>query len=1038
MPQANTFGVVHYKDLAQRKQIIKKRKGAEFSPIEPSVGFPCVNSNEKYGNESVISGSISFQPSCKENTSSAIQQQTVPGNKRPQSASYLQKAVIPQSASRRPQTAGDSATRKAVRFADQSILSTQVVNGKQERDTSTKNKKSCRPHSLDSGFHDREDPEDDHSECRGSKTFLTQQPVESSTCSTAQADSSPQTNGSGKKTALKNSSQLLLEYTINESKKTKMTQEGAHWSTPQEMHGPKSAYLTYVQEESGLSKKPSMDKKNSGSNIKRRHDDRCAEYINNRRPKTKGNNIKNSNTRKFGYSTNAKQEQKSDIDDDTERQLFNKHTELHRVMKKFFKPANISIKSHKCNRSQHAQSYKAKVLKLLQAKANARPFSATTYSDRVISEKKMASKRPIKNLRPKSAEMFAEKSLILSKHGLLKSHTKSVSTNCQEPNSGFNLIFAKPMDPQSLKTVKQVESDYQVKQVNAAAMSETRTTHSSSRSKVTFASNKDQRKTDEFQLFSTSGLRVRNSSGKQCDNFQGSILSQDSDRTLLMGGNVNEILDADIMWAELSSDDSDNGMREDSSAQILATEEDFFMAKFDLLNMQFEAVKAELRLEKLKSALKQGQDQDYDSATFENSIASQQPALPSTNQNEKIFCLNSKTVEPIQINEFPHHLSSPHSIFLTHADYMSHDNVTAESHRTTLECSKSYETETHQESQTECQASSSVMFEYQKPQLTREALLSSQLYRKTNVFVEVSSQDRTRSSSITKRKESPYHTLKVLNSNQQYFQKESHHEDGRKSNDKFLRVPSSNSTLARMTDQEKEFEMCKHQTQKKMQRDYPMLLGIKIESQPLDLNQYVKKNIKFGTETARVVEENLQQNSNYQEMLQAYRRHCIEDRDDSESDSDATSFSQLDKSKQSKKTQFNLEFDCNEERIQIKKEKKMNSNMGMMSTNSWSRSRPVSATTNGSGWKNDCHPSSSPKEFVETPLVISHFNNEVDQSGNEISLLSKNSKNLFSSSVLIKDPIWERNQLPRKGFNSNNLREQPIVIPDQGTLKNSR
>ncbi|RUS87066.1 hypothetical protein EGW08_005142, partial [Elysia chlorotica] len=123
--------------------------------------------------------------------------------------------------------------------------------------------------------------------------------------------------------------------------------------------------------------------------------------------------------------------------------------------------------------------------------------------------------------------------------------------------------------------------------------------------RVTFASDKDQRKASGHRSFSASSLKFKNSGrGKQqAHSCPSSALSQDSGRTSLMGCDDMDIYDADMMWAELSSHDSDDDMKDDIGTQNLVTEEDFFMAKFDLLNMQFEAAKAELRQDKLKSAL---------------------------------------------------------------------------------------------------------------------------------------------------------------------------------------------------------------------------------------------------------------------------------------------------------------------------------------------------------------------------------------------------------------------------------------------------
>ncbi|RUS87067.1 hypothetical protein EGW08_005143, partial [Elysia chlorotica] len=453
IPQASTSNAIQYDDLAHKKnnKITNDRNGATFSSngAETSVVLPDSPSNNNCGHESVISGSTSFQPSDKEDNS-YIQQAALPGSRRPQSASCPQKPVILQPFSRRPKTAVDSASRKAVRFADQPTASTEVTNGKREKEAPAKSKKSCRPHSLDSGFYDRDDPEDDGSESRGSKTFLTQQPGQSLTRGTAQADNSPQPNGrcnSGKKNALMTSSPQSLEPTIDESTKTKSSQ----LSTLQEIYGPKSASLTYVQEHSGQSKKQSTGKKRPRSNIKQRLDERFAEYA-----KIKGKNTIKSTTKKFGESS----KEKNDNDDaDDEREIFDKYTELQKVVKKFFKPADFSNKSQKSHKPQHAQSHKAKVLKLLQAKANTRPSSAATYSDRIVSEKKTDSNKPRTNLRPKSSEMFAEKTDILSKHGLIKSHAKSDSTKSQRPKSGSYLVCANPRDIQSSKTEKQTESD---------------------------------------------------------------------------------------------------------------------------------------------------------------------------------------------------------------------------------------------------------------------------------------------------------------------------------------------------------------------------------------------------------------------------------------------------------------------------------------------------------------------------------------------------------------------------------------------------
>ena len=950
-----------------------------------SAALPSTTGTENYGSESVISGSTSFQPSDKGDNSSTIQQAAAaasPGSKRPQSASYLQKPVAVQPASRRPKTAVDSASRKAVRFADESVPSTQLVNAKQEGSatSSAKTKSSCRPRSLDSGFHDRDDPEDDHGGGnRASKTFLTQQPVLTANGGATPTHNSSQQNGRsgsghGKKAAVKHSSSHPQESSSISGTKPEISAEGVRASTLQEIYGLKPASLTYLEDlgrNQMQRKRPKNSTKQSKapkagvSNIKQKLDDRFAMYQKLKEAKSKENGSKKSNQKHTGQvfkETEDKQGSEGDVDD---REPFDKDTELKQVVKKFFKPVDFVDKPERRVKSQNSQSRKAKALKVLQAKTNTRPFSASTYSDRIVSGVKSAIAKVGKDLRPKSAETFSEKTQILSKHGLLKSHNIIGSTS-QRPTSGSYVLTVKSNDPLSSDVVQLAgshQSDDDEQQSTLATLSEARATYSvSSRpksgSRVTFAANPG---------------NSRLSSAKRPKGRRVSAVSQDSGRTTLSGVDDDGILDADMMWAELSTDDSDDDTRGSNGGRELVTEEDFFMAKFDLLDMQFEAAKAELRQDKLKSALKQRQTVDTDDQAAGKSLVPHCQALRSTDEDDRVTYLNNETA-----GRSPRYLPCSQSVFLTHSDPAAvHEPLVPDSHGTNARLEESQQPVQHQE-----RPEMSVMSDHQKQQLPGETQLSSQLYRKTNVYVPTSSRQRVRPSSASRPKRLSCGDEKMSVQEDEKLQNKTQNEEVKEKDEACVAKSTDSTAEAKIEDQVKESEARKLETQQEMQRDYPMLLGVKVELQaPAETQRSAKtscEGVRFGAEGAGVVEENVGQYESFQEMLLAYRRHCIEGSDKSDSESDSDTFTRLAQPKKVHTERSQPKSALRHSKVKVIRDKKAEKDGKAVKTllpeKVVSTTRPISATTNDSGWESDSEPPSPGLDLAhgETTLTFSH------------------------------------------------------------------
>ncbi|GFR79766.1 hypothetical protein ElyMa_004029000 [Elysia marginata] len=1043
-PQASRLGMNSRDGLVHNDEVVNNSTAPTTKPpllpsaTDPYFGSSSAAGTENYGSESVVSGSHSFHPSDKGDNSSSIQQAISVSSKRPQSASYLQtSSTVQPTTTRRPRTAVDFASRKAVRFADQSA---QEVNNKGAGEASAKTKKSCRPQSLDSGFHDREDPEDDHGESRGLKTFLTQQSVGSSKNSKAPSDNSSQQNGKsdfgqGKKVGPNNVSQNILKSNCQEKSKPKSSSESERLATLQEIYGLKPACLSYTQEagKSQMQSKQSNNKqslatKGTASNIKRKLDHRFAMY-----------QKKEKENKKENYTKQLKEGEKRDGEEVDEREPIDKDTELRQVVKKFFKPADFTEKSHKSHRPQHAQSRKAKALKLLQAKTNSRPFSATTYSDRIVSDKKLPSNRLLKNMRPESAEMFSEKSKILSKHGLLKSHTNSASCTSQRPNSGSYLISIKSNDSSSSDIVKQAETqvnDNNEVQSIGHTISEARATGSASSrpksaSRVTFAATKHQKRPTGSRVSSAPCLR--NNRDKKNPSRQNSAISQDSGRTSLSGVEDDGILDADAMWAELSSDDTDDDIRDTAGAQNLVTEEDFFMAKFDLLDLQFEAVKAQLRQDKLKSVLKQNKEENSNPAVGK-SLVPQYPSLQASEQGKNDLVPDNEIASPVWENHSSQHLSSTQSVFLTHSDPTAVvKTMVSETYGIISQPTESHESKICPELFTslpqDSRLSFTTMAEHQRLQI------SSQLYKKTNVYVEVSSLDRTRPKSASKIKNmslrdkknpepSPQNNTSLKD--REGFEE---HKGVEAENDTSAVVSPSTIAESKSIAVANKLETQKLQTKQEMQRDYPMLLGVKVELQPQSPQQFDRndcKNVKFGVDMPGAVEENFNQCGNYQEMLDAYRRHCIEGSEESDGDSDTDTFKRLAKPKKPQVSQNKGSLHTGRRSVNTNRDMGKNMKLHIQMMSEKSKSRPISATTNDSGWESDCQqPISSDVEFhpkapcTETPLTFSHHATDIvpDWSTSEVNTeIEQNPAGFMNSSALDKEFVHKKDEISSEVF----------------------
>ncbi|XP_035828415.1 uncharacterized protein LOC118478605 [Aplysia californica] len=666
------------------------------------------------------------------------------GGRRPHSATYPQEVYTPRAANLRPKTAVDS-SRKAVRFADESRVlqpcsqqdaktgsaANDKSNEKSEEKLSgsKKGKSSCRPQSLDSGFHDKDGGGDGNDEGRG-RTFVTQESARSSPSkalseSTLSSQQNHSDSNGGKKQAdwssvssVSSSSSSNHVGVTNKGDLQDAVSLGAFVDSDNvknQLERPVSAGVMYAEA------KEVTHARVGRMNVKDRLDQRFARYKEGKQNTATRNCHENDSVMK--NSDINKNVAKKET---THSNSFNEDTQCTDPALKSEDSQSEPDQSSKLSRTFHrppsSSSKKAKAYKSLIAKmrkGKVRPYSGSVYADRELKDKNSVSgaRRDIQG----TPSNFSERSHILSKHGLLgNSASKSWPGSTKPRPASACTAQVKRENEKSLKkaTIKvdtvvektgrdiKQERDgsrfvyNQYLEVLASGRSRPR-----SSTKVTFAEKDDY----------SDGCRSdrRSSSGYPHEQ----LLSANSPRqlepfhraSLTLGGSADDAhCDLDQMWDELPCDDSDcedaniYGHNEGDDDEYRK-----FMSKFDQLESELSAATRELRRE---------------TASIQKKFLSENS---KTLQHNQVACVHDEDVKPTAVMRFE-------GTFITAGDA---DQVEL------LEIQD--KSEENPESQSAIGSPKSTTPSKSKEvEFLFSAEFSADLYKKTNFYTEVTNKDK--------------------------------------------------------------------------------------------------------------------------------------------------------------------------------------------------------------------------------------------------------------------------------------------------------
>lgn len=550
--------------------------------------------------------------------------------KRPHSATYPIKTALTKTSSiLRPKTAIDS-SNKAVRFADDENKTKSAPGGRGKepvkkeafREKGNKGKSSCRPFSSDSGFDDK----DDHGDGNGNKgqrgsggqTFMTQEsarpngPGEGT--SSVMTSSCSQQEGRSNKANLKKDASVhdkILKNAFSSNTKNSSSSsqtidlhskadqppcKETNNNLPRDTTVRASIIYDDVSNQILKSEKPKLrgmlktpdrilklerkvittEKKNDGFDKKLQlpqHD------LNPRNEAKDADTISNSNFKVEGERINSK-----DVNEFLIQNAYQQNYSYDRY-------SRLPPEKQNTPSARRAKAYQ----NLIKKTKNKFPSSFDRYDD-------CSTKSWSKNTRPNtaSASSFNERSKIQSKHGLLKTRPSSTSALSQKNR----LTKQNPKKAQS-KSETKIKGKENILMAWKENDDGENTFRPKSASKVTFADDAKCQYLITKPESAHSSMRL--SHKKHCQAAFGSCDSLKTQETNYSTSD-NGIFGADFnrMWDEIPNFDSDNEEDEndnednEDAAFSDGKEESVLLSKFEDLDAQFELLKSEMAEEKAR------------------------------------------------------------------------------------------------------------------------------------------------------------------------------------------------------------------------------------------------------------------------------------------------------------------------------------------------------------------------------------------------------------------------------------------------------